>query len=86
MLVANNNLIIYTNPNTDPYTSHHGGAMIDQSQTNLDAVIGSANYDLGHVFSTGGGGLGGAGRCVPSWVQGAWRDWVRCSNRGCVLD
>jgi hypothetical protein len=57
LLVANDDLLIYTDPATDPYTNDNGTTMLAENQVNVDAVIGANNYDVGHVFSTGGGGL-----------------------------
>lgn len=60
-IIANNNLLIYTNAGSDPYTNGNPGSMITQNQTNVTTVIGSANYDIGHVFGTNSGGLAGLG-------------------------
>jgi len=48
-LVPNNDLVIYTNPNTDPYNANLNA----QGQSTLTAEIGEANYDVGHVFQKG---------------------------------
>ena len=66
-IVANNNLITYAGDNlscggactgaNDPYTNTNGSTMLGQNTTTLNSVIGTANYDIGHVFSTGGGGV-----------------------------
>ncbi len=61
ILVANNTNIVYTNAATDPFNNFNADVLIGQSQSVIDAQIGNANYDMGHTFSTGGGGLSGLG-------------------------
>ena len=61
VIVPNNNNLIYTVAATDPFTNGNPGSMITQNQTSIDNIIGSANYDIGHVFGTNSGGLAGLG-------------------------
>jgi hypothetical protein len=46
VLIANTDLVIYTNASTDPYTTSYNS----QVQSTLTSVIGEANYDIGHLF------------------------------------
>ena len=62
-LIANNDLIVYVNSVTDPYSNSNASSILAANQENLDDLIGSANYDIGHVFSTGAGGLASQGVC-----------------------
>ncbi|MFM2338020.1 MAG: hypothetical protein RL115_1213 [Bacteroidota bacterium] len=57
LLVANNNLIEYTNGATDPFVNTINTTLLNANQTNTDAVIGAANYDIGHVFTSDDNGL-----------------------------
>lgn len=61
VLVANNDVLVYTNAGTDPFSNSDASALITQSQTTINSQIGAANYDVGHTVSTGGGGLANLG-------------------------
>ncbi|MBK9353518.1 MAG: T9SS type A sorting domain-containing protein [Bacteroidetes bacterium] len=63
VLVPNNDTLIYLG--ADPFANDDGFSMLGQNQNVCNSRIGSANYDIGHVFSTGGGGVASLG-CVCS--------------------
>ncbi|NPA43094.1 MAG: T9SS type A sorting domain-containing protein [Chlorobi bacterium] len=56
-LVPNNINLIFLDPNTDPYDNSNPSALLQQNQQTIDNIIGPSNYDIGHVGTTGGGGL-----------------------------
>lgn len=72
VLVNNQNLLLFSNPSTDPFNGNNDpGVLIGESQQVIDNIIGNPNYDIGHTVSTGGGGLAYLGAvCVFSWKAG----------------
>ncbi|MGI9317170.1 MAG: reprolysin-like metallopeptidase, partial [bacterium] len=49
-IVANNTDVIFTDAATDGLSNGNSGLLLDQVRPILNTVIGSANYDIGHVF------------------------------------
>ncbi|MBT8437458.1 MAG: hypothetical protein KJP11_08815 [Gammaproteobacteria bacterium] len=56
VLVANNQQLIDNGANVF-FSNYDPTAMFKQNANWINAVVGVGNYDIGHVFSTGGGGL-----------------------------
>ncbi|MCA0133655.1 reprolysin-like metallopeptidase [Winogradskyella alexanderae] len=70
-LVADNDLLIYQNGfsvggDPEPYDNYSGSQMLGVNTSNISGLIGSGGYDIGHVFSTGGGGIAGTSPCATS--------------------
>lgn len=66
VLIPTTTLVLYPSAPSNSYTAsdnNNANTLINKSQTVINANIGSANYDIGHTFSTGGGGLAQLG-CV----------------------
>ena len=77
-IIANNAAITYARDHlcggvpctdeNDPYTNDSTATLLDENQALLPSVIGSANYDMGHVFSTNSGGYGELGSVCGAWA------------------
>jgi len=65
-LIPNTTSVFYYDPLTDPYSPPaQMNLWNNQLQATLTAVIGEANYDIGHLFgASGGGGNAGCIGCV----------------------
>ena len=62
VLIATNNLIEFLSAASDPFTGNNSAStLINESQTQITSLIGASNFDIGHTFSTGAGGLAGLG-------------------------
>lgn len=76
-IIANNNLVIYTNASTDPYSNSGtgaDGAWTGELTNTLHNVLGDDAFDIGHLFgASGGGGRAGCIGCVCSNVPGSYK-------------
>ncbi|MBU2997815.1 proprotein convertase P-domain-containing protein [Cellulophaga baltica] len=64
-LVADNDLVVYTDPDTDPFDT----SLNTEAQSTFSSEIGASNYDIGHLFHADfdGGDAGFIGSvCVDS--------------------
>ncbi len=61
--VPNQEDVIFVSSSADPLGAYNSSAssLLAENQTVCDAAIGNANYDIGHAFSTGAGGLSQVG-------------------------
>lgn len=52
VLIPNNDLLVFTNPNSDPYNNSNSGlALLGQNEDVLNNIIGLSSFDIGHVFT-----------------------------------
>ncbi len=75
-LVANNDELIFplaiNGGVNDPFgdSNSNGGGGLNQFTNRISGIIGSANYDIGHVFTTGSGGVAYLGVVCNSAYKG----------------
>ncbi len=68
-LIANNDKLISID--TDNFTNDDGLKLLTENQSFIESNIGNTNYDIGHVFSTGAGGVAQEGCvCTSRKAQG----------------
>ena len=69
-LVANNNLILFTNAGTDNLTDGNQNTLAGESQAAIESQIAANAYDIGHTVGTGGGGWAGVSQQIGNVCTG----------------
>jgi hypothetical protein len=70
-LVDDNDKLLFLEPSFDPYISHDAADMVTENIIAISALIGSENYDIGHVLGTGRiGGLAFIGSACGQYKAG----------------
>lgn len=75
-LIENDDLLIFLNPNTDPYVNSNAGLdLVNQNTSAINNIINVNTYDIGHLFTLGctdvGGVSGGQGTvCTQNKAKG----------------
>ncbi|TAE23524.1 MAG: hypothetical protein EAZ91_22065 [Cytophagales bacterium] len=55
--VSGANNILYDDPATDPYDNTDNSTQLTVNHNTLNSRVGAANYDIGHLYGTTGGGV-----------------------------
>lgn len=66
-LISNNKDILFIT--SDNFTNNDAYDLIDESQSVITSTIGSSNFDIGHTFSTGAGGLAALRSVCSNWSK-----------------
>jgi len=89
VLIANNDAVIYLNASTDPFGTS-SGSWNSQTQTTCTNVIGSANYDIGHLVHRGPTNNGNAGCigcvCTSGSKGSGWTSYIDLASDYFVVD
>ncbi len=89
-----NHSLIFTNPNTDPFTVNPNFGSAGDSQTGFNTLNGSNallynEYDMGHTFnniiSNGARGTGGGSPCIDNSKSSGWTEFGTSSSLGIIV-
>ena len=70
-IIDGNDDIIFVTSASDPFSGENGGTLLNEVQDVIDNGVGFSSYDIGHVVSTGGGGIAQLGCvCTSSKARG----------------
>ena len=66
-LISNNDILISIG--SDSFSNTNASAMLTENQNAITSIIGSTGFDIGHIFSTGGGGVASLGSVCSDNVK-----------------